>query len=192
METKLIYQDEAGLFQAFRSGEEQALTSIFHQLYPSLCYFGFTITGNQLVAEEIAEDAFVKIWQRRNIFEKLRQLKSYLYSTVHNDALNWIKKNKNRLEKDQNYSRQLQFSEANKLELIIESETFRQIFTALDKLPPQCRKVITMIFLEGKKVRQVAEELKVSQGTVKTHKARGILLLKKQIPTLLMLYSLLI
>ena len=190
MEPRNIYPSESTLLQAFTEGEEPALNSVFNQLYPSLCYYAFSITNNQSVADEIAEDSFVKIWQRRRMFEKFKQLKSYLYSTVHNDSINWLKKNNRRIRKDQNYSDHNRTVEPDRLELMIASETFQQIFSALDLLPPQCRKVITMIFLEGKKVREVAEELKVSPGTVKTHKARGILLLKKQIPTLLLLYSL--
>ncbi len=51
----------------------------------------------------------------------------------------------------------------------------------MDKLPPQCRKVFILHYIEGKKISEIAEELKISIGTVKTHKVRGIDLLTEVI-----------
>jgi RNA polymerase sigma factor (sigma-70 family) len=49
----------------------------------------------------------------------------------------------------------------------------------MEKLPRQCKKVFTLHYVEGKKISEIAEELKISIGTANTHKFRGIHLIKK-------------
>ena len=65
-----------------------------------------------------------------------------------------------------------------------------KIFAAMDKVPTQCREVFVKHFIEGKKVAEIAEEMNISVGTVKTHKVRGINLLQKSLLGLLVWFVL--
>jgi len=56
-----------------------------------------------------------------------------------------------------------------------------KIYSAIDRLPTQCKKVFILHYIDGKKISEIAEELNISVGTVKTHKVRGIDLLQKSL-----------
>ena len=70
------------------------------------------------------------------------------------------------------------------LEGMIYAEYMNRIYTALDRLPAQCRKVFILHYIEGKKVTEVAAELGLSIHTVNAHKSRGIGLLQKMLLSL--------
>ena len=59
-----------------------------------------------------------------------------------------------------------------------------QVYLALKTLPPKCRQVFTMLYVQGKPVKEIAEELQLSVSTVKSHKATALKLLRKQLPHL--------
>jgi RNA polymerase sigma-70 factor (ECF subfamily) len=64
---------------------------------------------------------------------------------------------------------------------IIRAEFYGELYRAIHTLPPECRKIFTMLYIEGKTVRETAEELGLALSTVKTQKARGLAALKKKL-----------
>jgi RNA polymerase sigma-70 factor (family 1) len=167
------------LMDNFRRGDEMSLTALFHEFYPALCLFAFRITGDQPAAEDIAEGAFLKIWERRANFFHIKVVRSYLYTSAKNASINYRLQKQRRTAHEDQIGFGMNIVELAVEENIIRAETFREIYTALEKLPPQCRKIISMIFKNGKNSREVAEELGLAIGTVKTQKARGLTLLRK-------------
>jgi RNA polymerase sigma-70 factor (family 1) len=182
---KLIVMNisEQQLMDNFRQGDEMSLTLLFHEFYPALCLFALRITDDQSAAEDIAEGAFLKIWERRDSFFHIKVLRSYLYTSVKNASINYRLQRQRRIVHEGQNGIGIDISESTVEENIIRAETFREIYTALEKLPPQCRKIISMIFRDGKNSREVAEELNLAVGTVKTQKARGLTLLKRYLLT---------
>jgi RNA polymerase sigma-70 factor (family 1) len=169
---------EVQLVDAFRHGDEKAFSELFHLLYPVVCFYALRYTGDQASAEDIASESFVKIWQRKNDFSHFKVLRAYLYSTVRNASINWRIKNGRQRRHENNQALFSNTVENNREENIIRAEIFHDVHTAFAKLPPRCRQIISMIFFEGKNTRQVAEELNLSIGTVKTQKAWGFMLLR--------------
>lgn len=94
--------------------------------------------------------------------------KSFLYSSVRNSCLNHLEHNKVKI-KHAKYTRYelLNGSEINNR--IIEEETHRLIYNAIKELPAQCRKVL-LLSINGLKNNEIAEDLKISENTVKTQK----------------------
>jgi RNA polymerase sigma-70 factor (family 1) len=170
---------ETEMIEGFRLGEERAFSEVFRALFPSLTYYAFRITKNQLTSEDIAEDAFIKIWDRRESFYQFDVLKSYVYTIVRNASFTWLRKNKtvqiHSIEETTDVSSQ----DKNRMEAIIEVEVFHELHVFLERLPRQSKKIIKMIFLDGKKAREVAEELGLSLSTVKNQKANALNKLKK-------------
>ena len=68
-----------------------------------------------------------------------------------------------------------------KLERIIEAEVFRELSHSFESLPGQRKKIIEMIFFEGRNTREVAAAMGLSPSTVKTQKSKAIAYLKKRI-----------
>lgn len=167
--------------EGFRAGQHKCFTELFNLLYASLCYYSLKITRDQAAAEDIVEDSFIKIWERREIFFEIKVLKSYFYTTVRNASLNWTKKNCNIHPLAENIEQTLFSNQLDSFEHIAGAEVYAKLSMALEKLSPQGKQIIKMIFFEGKKTRVVSEELGISQSTVKTQKGRCILFLQKQL-----------
>jgi len=163
----------------FRAGQHNCFTDVFNLFYASLCYYSLKITQDQAASEDIVEDSFIKIWERRDIFFEINVLKSYLYTTVRNASLSWIKKDRNIISLPQNIDQVVFSDEYDSFKYIIGSEVYNKLHRALKQLSPQGKQIIKMIFFEGKNTRCVANELGISQSTVKTQKGRSISTLKK-------------
>ncbi len=173
--------NEFQLMRGFRNGLAKNFSFAFKELYPSLCFFALKITNNQMVAEDIAQESFVKIWQKRVQFSNLSSLKSYLYTIVKNNAINWAKKNCREIKAKQELSRVAIGAEQYIFESLVQAEVFRELTTSIEKLSPQTQKILKMIYFEGLKVKDVANILGISISTVKTLQYRALSKLKGNI-----------
>jgi RNA polymerase sigma-70 factor (family 1) len=179
--TKGLYNsnDYAILFQ---QGEEKGFAWFFRELYPALVFYGFKITGDKEASEEIASNAFIKIWQRHEQFEDALSIRKYLYRIVRNDALKHLRKEKQTtaLNKEVIY---LYGSEHEKdcFNSLVTAEISRELQNAINALPAECSKVFRLMYIEGKSIQETAEALHLSPSTVKTQKKRGLDALRKVI-----------
>jgi RNA polymerase sigma-70 factor (ECF subfamily) len=175
---------EQQLLEGFRAGREESFTQVFKALSPALCWYSSRLTGDGAAAEDIVQESFIKIWERRAQFFHLAVLKSYLYTTVRNDSLQWLRRENRKQTKERTSQQGEPDNERSKLEDLIRAEVIRELSSGVQTLPPQCRQVISL-FYEGKNTREVAETLQISQGNVKVQKGRGLKLLRKRLPDLL-------
>jgi RNA polymerase sigma-70 factor (family 1) len=189
MREKNNYKEQE-LVDEFSKGNQKAFAKIFQQLYPALCFFALSFTDDQAAAEDIVEEIFIIVWNRRESFDHYKVLRSFLYSSVRNACLNWIKQKARHAVHEKRIAISAELTEASILENIVRAEVFLDVYSAFEKLPPKCRKIISMIFFEGKNVHDVAVELNLSINTVKTQKYRGLSLLRNRLTILLLLISL--
>ena len=127
------------------------------------------------VAEDIVQELFSVLWERRPLFGSISQFSTYLYNTVHNSALNHL-----RHQNVQNNYRQSIVDHLQEFMLVDDTsdifnkeEIYRQLFAAIDELPPRQREVF-LLCMEGRKNKEIAEQLDISAETVKVQKRRAI------------------
>lgn len=166
---------------AFQRGEEKGFDFFFRELFPSLCFFANRMLNNKCEAEDIASYAFIKIWKRHSQFDNTKNIRSYLYQIVRNDCLKFLQQS-SRTAATQNEIKYLATINVddNCEADIIRAEFFHELYKAVNNLPSECRRVFKMLYIEGKTVREIAQELKLSPSTIKTQKARGLAVLKKK------------
>lgn len=171
------------LFRRFRQGNQHAFESLFHRYYKALCAFALCYLNSQSEAEEIVQDSMVKLWERRDSFQSVEHLRSFLYLTTRNACLDNIKMEHRRLQRDYRYSLEIVDSELAFEHQIIEAELLADIHSAIECLPPQCRKIFELSFYECMSGKEIAELMNISVSTVNNQKARGITLLRKRLST---------
>jgi len=154
---------------------------LFREFYASLTWFSFKITDNRPVAEEIAAEALLKLWERHTGFDNISSIKSFLYTTTRNSSVSWLRKQKTDTKKVRELTHLSEKTEGTVLNQMLETEFYRTIFVAINTLPPQCRKIFRMLFIEGKDAAEIARELKLSLSTIRGQKARAIQLLRQRI-----------
>lgn len=166
------------LMEGFRAGQQKCFTEVFNLLYAPLCFYALKILDGQAVAEDIVEESLIKIWERREMFFEMNVLRSYLYTTVRNGSYDWIRNNKKLVSLEEN-DEHLEIEDKNNFfKQLITAEVYGNLSAALKQLSPQGRKIIEMIFFEGKNMRVTAEALGLSESTVKKHKYRSLTKLK--------------
>ena len=166
---------------SFRNGDEGAFRYYYDLYYNALCLFGLRMLKEEEVAEDIVQDVFVNLWKAREAIESTLHLKMYLYQSMRHRCLNYMRVKK--LEETYCHEYALLESEEGFGDAVVEEEIHRLVMEEIEQLPPEQRRVI-MWHLEGKNNIEIAEILKVSVNTVKTHKARARQQLKTKLKDL--------
>ncbi|QIH34469.1 sigma-70 family RNA polymerase sigma factor [Sphingobacterium sp. DR205] len=167
----------------FAEGDRHAFSEIFHKFQPALVFF-----ANRMIfryhlndAEEIVQDIFVKLYDKRASFKTFESVKAFLYISAKNACLNRIEKEKVRLRRYDHYIAAFDESEDKILNDMIYSEVVREISSEIDLLPTKCRQIMKQFFEQDRSTKEIAEDLEITVSTVKAQKARAISILKKRL-----------
>ena len=160
-------------------------TSAYHQLYDEyykvLVLYAINFLSSQQAAEDIVQELFATMWEKKMKFLSLPSFRTYLYNSVRNASLNYLKHQNVEslyLEHLANTYREILEEE----EDTNEEEVYRLLFRAIYKLPTRCREVF-LLHIDGKKNEEIATLLGISIETVKTQKKRAIQFIKEQMGT---------
>lgn len=134
-------------------------------------------------AQDIVGDSFVKLWKLHENFASMQKIKAFLYITTKHACLNFIKQSERNARNHSELVHTLPKKEDHVLTEITKAEVLREVHAAIESLPPQCRKIVRMSFVQGMKNDEIAAELRLSVNTVKNQKARAITLLKMKLLT---------
>lgn len=171
-------------FTALEKGSEAGLSFFFDSYYSPLVFYAQSITNNFCIAQEIASEAFVKLWNGRETIGGSRKVKFLLYRIVCNASINFLnqqKVQKNRATYIKDQSGNL---EKDILERLVEVETYNRLHSLLQTLSPRSRQIFSMFYFQNKAIKEIAKELGISVNTVKTQKLRAIQTLKQYQGTL--------
>ncbi|MCE5347351.1 MAG: RNA polymerase sigma-70 factor [Bacteroidales bacterium] len=169
-------------WQKIKNNEVPALEKVYKASFHPLVHYASEITRQPQLAEEIVQDVLLKIWENRSELSINGSFKSYLFQSVHNQALNALRQQKTKKETVNLLSSEgtLQFISDNYdinddlIEKIYSDETEAIIEHAVDKLPEQCRKVFRMSRFDSLQNGEIASQLGLSENTVKTHIYRAL------------------
>lgn len=140
----------------------------FNSYYPSLLVFTSGIVPDRSAGEDLVQDAFIKLWERSLDFREEAAARAFLYTTVKNSCLNYLEHHRVVQKHAENTRRSVPGDEQIR-DLLIEEETHRQVYHAINELPARCRKVL-LLSMNGLKNREIAGKLNISDNSVKTQK----------------------
>jgi RNA polymerase sigma-70 factor, ECF subfamily len=154
---------------------------LFKQHYESLCDFVFGMVKDYDASEDVIQELFVKFWEKRNDFPDDISIKAYLYRAARNMALNQIKHFE--IKNDFNLFNREEMSDAeqsigNPAET---SELQKMIAQAVNKLPPERKKIFLMSREDGLKYKEIAEELNISIKTVENQMGKALSTLRTEL-----------
>ena len=169
----------AQIFKSFHAGREEGFDAVFKTFYTPLVFYAVKIIGDQAAAEDIVGDSFISIWNKRHIISNYPGLKAYLYKIVKNACIDWLRQQTRREATRAQLQLLSDATEQSNIEQLVMAETFRQLHTAIHQLPPQCRKVILMLFIGEASITGIAAAMNITKGTVRSQRSRGLMLLRK-------------
>ncbi|MGV8093238.1 MAG: RNA polymerase sigma-70 factor [Mangrovibacterium sp.] len=155
-------------------GDRMAFDIAFRRYYPGLVIFAsqFTLEGSS--AEEIVQDFFVKLWEKRSSLTFTDSMKSYFFTSVKNRCFNYLKHKKIEMEVLEKLKSIAQQSLLFDPDVYVTSELQERITQAVNTLPRKCREVFIMSRFKGMKNDEIARELNLSKRTVETHISNAI------------------
>ena len=159
---------------AVRDGDEKEFRKIFDVYYLQLLYFGQKLVGNKEEAEEITDDAFVKLYERIDNFSLEVNVKAFLYITVRNACFNKLRQNKthNVNKKGLAYLSQEDF-ERSAEQLLIEAEVWHYVIIGIEKLPPTCKAIFKLKYVERMSIDEIATKLGKDKKNIYTQLSLG-------------------
>jgi len=175
-------------YHPFETSDSISFEALFNEFFDRLVYFSYQLTGDKDQARDIAQEAFIKYWDRRYMVAPNKiAVKNFLYSTVRNASLNSIRHNK--IVEDFNQLQGVAEPEQPPvIDAIITAEVVSQIHSALQSLPANYRSISVLSYFEGKKNGEIADDLDISVNTVKKQKQRALQLLRMKLaPEMLLL-----
>ncbi len=171
--------NEKYILKGFNSGETWAIEQIFRLYNKRLSYFAYSILKDSEAAEDMVQDVFVKLCTSSITFDSVNKLSAYLYTSVRNSSLNFIK---HRAYTDNEADDEIrQISEDSLLDNIAESEVLSILLMTIDTLPTECARIMKLL-CKGYSSAEIAIKLGLAPSSVRAQKARGLKLLKERLP----------
>ncbi len=181
MDSRDRHTDEE-LFQRIKKDDAKALKFLFEKYFSPLTRFAWTFVKDISGAEEVVSDIFLNVWVKRKNIEITSRVKTYLYTAVKNQSLNYLKKNRIHLEDIETVVEQIPASEWHAERLIMDAELEREVNRLLQQLPRQRRLIFRMSRLDGLSYKEIAEILSLSISTVQNQMVAAVKFLSRQSP----------
>ena len=143
------------------------------------------------MAEEIVQQVFCKIWERKEQLEIHTSARAYLYKTVYHESLNYLKHKKVMSAYALHAVRHSEKETENAAGKVLAGELNEHIRTALNELPEQCRIIFQMSRFEGLKYQEIADVLKLSVKTIENQMGKALKLMRIKLAEFLSLIILL-
>lgn len=180
------------LITTLKAGDITAFEMLFRTYYQSLCNYAYTFVRDREEAEEIVQNTFTGVWEKRASLSIHTGVKPYLYAMVRNACLNVLKHEK---IKQRHAALEVAVAErssesvAHKVEA---SELEQRIMEAMAKLPEQCRLVFKLSRFEDLKYSEIAAQLDISVKTVENQMGKALRVMREQLKDYLLFIIVLI
>lgn len=168
------HRNESLLVRELKQGNERAFIKLY-EAYKDIIYaYNLKLLKSQANSEEILQDVFMKVWQKRETLDVSRSFKSYLYTIARNKCFDFLEKaaNNTKLRETIFYESQKSFVPTD-LKLI-ESDFDQIKKEAYDTLPCKRREIFVLSRENGMTYDEIGEKLGISTSTVKTQMSKAL------------------
>jgi RNA polymerase sigma-70 factor (ECF subfamily) len=161
--------------------ELTSFKSLFKSHFNSLCAFAISFVHDEDTAKDIVHQTFIKLWEKRDTIDLEKQVKSYLFSTVHNLCLNYIRDNKKFSKNDFDAETYNHPGQSDDQDVMEKAEFHARINKAIDSLPKKCRQIFIMNRFDEMKYQEIADKLGISIKTVEGQISKALKMLREQL-----------
>tara|TARA_R110002049_G_scaffold138053_1_gene298062 strand:- start:257 stop:784 length:528 start_codon:yes stop_codon:yes gene_type:complete len=167
------------MFETKKNLSLREFEKIFERLYDRLCFFANKYVKDVDHSEDIVQDVFIKVWEKKLSFENQNKTDGFFYTAVRNKCLDFLRTT---------YAKDFKAYPTEELEIlqtdtyfmfkVVQTETSALIEEAINSLPDQIAKVIRFS-LENCTNKEIAEKMNISVNTVKSYKKNAYIKFRK-------------
>lgn len=173
--------NDIDLVKRLQENEEEALTIIYKEYWEIMYLAAYNLVKDKSVCEDIVQEVFISLWQRRAKIQIKVSLKSYLYTSTVYKVYDHFSKNKKMLKDElfDNFENKIETS--NPETKLMHEELIYHLDSIVDSLPDKCREVYKLSRENMLSNKEIAEQLNISQRTVEGHISKALKILKESL-----------
>lgn len=172
----------AQLFQNMSESDESALWQLHEKFFPKIFRFVLALVGSKESTEEIVNDTFLDLWQKRHLLPNVSNPDVYIFICAKNRALKQLKKQNNYIKALENFHDIPCTISLTPHDMLVSSEIQRRINLAIQALPPQCKLIFSLVKENNLKYKDVATLLGLSVKTIENQMTVALKKLSQSIP----------
>ena len=172
-------QTDLQLFSKLLRDDENAFSELFYRYYSGLCAFVFRYLGDEVLTEELVQEVFVRMWEKRRQLNIRTSVKSYLFRSVKNELIN-----RQQHEKVEQKYRKLIQQDENELgaeQVLPEVDLMKKIEASIEALPPKRKEIFRLSREKGLSYREIAGQLDISVKTVEAQMGQALKQLREDL-----------
>lgn len=179
--------DDAFWIENIRKGDERAFEILFKKYYLPLTRFAWRYVQSKAIAEELIQELFTILWEKRFELDMdtEKSIRSYLYKSARNLALNQIKHQEVKNKYDNEWMDQKENPEIEYRDRLREQQIRNAIAQAVEELPPRSKMTYKLHRYDGLTYTEIAEVMDVSVKTVESQMTRTLKMLREKLAWLL-------
>lgn len=144
-----------------------SFSNLHRYFYPILVEFSCSYLGNQEPCEEVVDDVFINLWEKRHSITKIKNIKSYLFTSTRNKALDYLRKANTEPSFDKDLFKLEIIKYDHKVDSDMENQEFLDLMNeAVDQLPPKCKIIFKMHLNDNLKNGEIAGIMGIAKKTV--------------------------
>lgn len=165
------------LLELLSNGETSALEGLMRRYEPAVYHFSLKILRSEVLAQEVSQDIFLKIWKNRATAMEIGSVKGWLYTLARNLSLNTLKENSRRRIHETLYADETGQSTDGEADILFRD--LKQLAAQLiNRLSPQRQRIYRMKVEQGMSTAEIAAELNLSESTVRNQLSKSYQILK--------------
>lgn len=160
---------------------ERSFREFFNIFYPELFETSVYYVKNNLIAEEIVSELFVKLWLKRESLPAIKNIRAYLFVSTKRLSLNYLRQKQLPQLYLNDIDTELCVNLRNPEDQMLSEEELLKIKNAIENLPEKCRLVFLLVKEKGLKYKEVASALDISEKMVEKHISTALKKLRKEL-----------
>jgi RNA polymerase sigma-70 factor (family 1) len=169
-----ILHNEPELFRRITEGDAEAFRQVYVYYFPRLYPFVFRIVKDGHLAEEIIQQGFTTLWEKRDSFTETTFLGAWLYKVVTNLCLKHLQQLSRERRLLEVYRHKIDVNSDHTQELLAYRQQVALIERAVSRMPPQRQRIYRLSRQEGWSHREIATNLRLSARTVNNQLVKAL------------------
>ncbi|HEY8898279.1 MAG TPA: RNA polymerase sigma-70 factor [Niastella sp.] len=154
---------------------------IFYKHYEPLCKYAFTIVKEPHSCEDIVQETFLRIWEKKQNLIGSEELTWYMYTAIRNNCLSFLEKKQKTVLGDFNGQEMIDMPGERPSPAAKETDYDTLLKEALTNLPPKCREVFVLSRVSNLTYKQIGDSLGISIKTVENQMGKALKILRAYI-----------
>jgi RNA polymerase sigma-70 factor (ECF subfamily) len=178
-----VYNNEEYLVHEAICGNQAAFTQLYDQNFDKIYRYIYFRLRRQAESEDLTQEVFIKALNGIKSYKMGKTpFAAWLFRIAHNQLIDFVRKNKKRQEMPLDDAAPFIEGEEDPVRMTEQKSEVDELMEAVKRLPPAQQEVISLRFISGLQISEVAQVLGKSEGTIKALQFNGTASLKKLVP----------